>query len=199
MKKLFLALIVACTVVGAASAQEYMSIGLGYASDTFNEDVLGTDWATKVGSLCISLEGFSGDPLGFFTSASFGIPTSGSVSSGGSTAEMNMDAFSTKMHVDCVLGLGYRFVSGEFDFIVAGGAGFSSTLLTPVNTMIDPLLLSTLGPGGALSAAYNMSDKYAFYASVHGFYGVVQISNQSSYYTNSVIISPAAGLRIRIR
>ncbi len=195
MKKLFLSLIVACTIVGAASAQEYFGVGIGYSTVTLNEENLGTEHATKINSLSIAFEGFMGETLGFYSAGSFGLPTK--VTSG--TTTVSMDYFETKMHVDGVFGLGYRFISGEFDFIVAGGVGVSSTLLTYVNSILDPFLVSTLGPGGALSAAYNMSEKYAFYASIHGYYGVAQLSDKSDYFKNSVVITPAAGLRIRVR
>jgi hypothetical protein len=57
----------------------------------------------------------------------------------------------------------------------------------------------TLGPGATVSAAYNLSPKTALYASMRGFYGVAQITEYVSTFTNSVVISPSAGLRIKIR
>jgi len=101
-----------------------------------------------------------------------------------------------------MLGLGYRFVSGDLDFTVAGGVGFASTYLIPSDDYAyyyDSITYMTFGPGATVSAAYKLSPKTALYASMRGFYGVAQITEFASTFTNSVVLSPSAGLRIRVR
>lgn len=73
------------------------------------------------------------------------------------------------------------------------------TSLLPSDYAIDSFMYLTAGPGAAVSLAYNITPKFALYASIHGYYGMFEFFNASDYYKNSLSITPSAGLRIRIR
>lgn len=131
--------------------------------------------------------------------AAFGLPTSGSLRIGSQSADLNMNVFSTKMHMDAVFGLGYRMVFDSVELIVGGGLGYAATLLLPDDYAIDSITYMTLGPGAMASVAYNLNPQMALYASVHGMYGVMQLVDSSDYFTSALAIAPAVGLRFKVR
>lgn len=199
MKKAIMILLAAFVLVAGASAQVYSGVGIGYVSDSFNEEIGGIKGGIKVDAIAVSFQTFQGETLGLALAGSLGLPIGGSVTIGSQSVKIPMDLYSTKMHANVVGGLGYRMTFNAIDLIVGAGLGYGATLLMPKDYTQASVAYMTLGPGALVSAAYNVNPQMALYASFHGMYGLFQLVETSSYFTSALVLSPAAGIRFKIR
>lgn len=158
MKKIILTVLILAAAAGSVFAERQYLIQATYLGTSRTYEIPGYEMKDSYGEFGLTFTSFSGQGVGFYSSASFLIPVEYSYELNGIDQGYDIDDLtytydSLTLGLDLLLGVGFLApVTPNFSVLAAGGIHFNGIVLTSDYYDVDPYLAYNLGPGAAVNA-----------------------------------------------
>jgi len=155
LKKIIIISVILTVTAVSAFAERMILIQGTYLSTSRTYEFGATETKETYGEAGINFTSFTGQGLGFYSSATFLIPTSYKAEINGTEVSgYSIDAYDDlQLGLDMLLGVGFLApITPNFSLLAAGGLHFNGIALLSSTYDIDPYLAYNLGPGVAVNA-----------------------------------------------
>ncbi len=196
MKKLVFILSALLALGGAAFGQSMMSLGVGFQNSTF--EFTGEDIAFP--ALGLQFDGIMGDPICFFSSITASIPNT--IKWLDSNDQDTLDqTFSTRLAMDLVMGLGYRFHFSRLTVFAGLGVSMNSMQLLPIDYMVDSISSIRGGVGAVVDVGYALSPALQLVGGARYIHSLMDVMEPYPTFAplGATVFTPYLALRITTR
>jgi len=124
----------------------------------------------------INITSFMGKKLGFYTSVSFLFPFNMRERVNGIDSGMSLNNFGNlTIGLDALLGIGFKVpVTPGISILFAGGLHFNGIALKTADIAYDSYLKYNLGPGLAINALFNITNRFNFNIGAQGAWDMIE-------------------------
>ncbi|HAE22270.1 MAG TPA: hypothetical protein DCG47_08105 [Spirochaetaceae bacterium] len=193
----------------AAFAQEgknYWSFGVAYNKMSQSQEQVVPTYKETYSSLGLSMTGFSGRSIGFYSNATFMVVQEFTAELGSASARVtDLSAFDQKWAMDAQLGIAKKtMLSDSMMLLAGGGLQYSQLVMTWTDNLgyMDGFIYGVLGVGGLVELSSELFDGFSLCASLkagYNFYPVLGALAESGIeFGGGYTVTPSVGFSLTL-